>query len=550
MADVVGSMGLNQTQKQEIRQILRAHSSPPPSISSTISSLAADLARCDSLISHLQVERDEIQRQYTDCQSLSAPIRCLPSEILVEIFRICWDSFKSTDIESLSSEDEILRLARAPLLVLSRVCIRWHTIVLHTPVLWHDVLLDANLWTAQDLSYRTAMELLRATLERSGTHPISISMSMASTLDSWPYVPALALVAKHLHRCHLLDLQCPYSDLPHLPGLAVDLSRLQVLLLDCWGPVPDAESGLQLLQNCPQLRIVDVTAVGTGDDIAFYALLPWEQLSYVSVRLSMQQIGSNMLAVALPRVPADSTLRLYFYLSPELTDNPLRGLSFESQISKLIIQVSDMDSAAQSATALEYILPTFALPSLENLTILTSESEHSTELPLSWPCSQFLSLSERSSFHLHLTALHPFDVAISESDILKALAILPELETFTVCDHPPSSLTGVGEQIAVTDTLLTSLTHNEKSPYLVPKLNTFECESMLRFDDRVYLDFILSRIENLDESDTFECTLWWRPGYHRELDSVVSGRIRELCEAKDLTFWFMEAEKKCDIGLG
>ncbi|KAK6985162.1 hypothetical protein R3P38DRAFT_3102082 [Favolaschia claudopus] len=509
MADVVGT-----------------HPSPPPSISSTISSLAADLPRRDhSLISHLQVERDEIQRQYTECQSLSAPIRCLPPEILVEIFSICWDSFQSTDIESLSSEDVILRLARAPLLVLSRVCIRWHTIVLHTPVLWHDVLLDANLWMAQDLSYRTAMELLRATLERSGTHPISISMSMASTLNSWPYVPALAIVAKHLHRCHLLGLQCPYSDLPHLPGLAVDLSRLQVLLLDCWGPVPDAESGLQMLQNCPQLRIVDVTAVGTGDDIAFYALLPWEQLSYVSVRLSMQQIGSNMLAVALPHVPADSTLRLYFYFSPL------------ARISKLIIQVSDMDSVAQSATALEYILPTFALPSLENLTILTSESEHSKELPLSWPCSQFLSLSERSYFHLHLTALHLFDVAISDADILKALAILPELETFTVCDHPSSSLNGVG------DTLLTSLTHNEKSPYLVPKLNTFECESMLRFDDRVYLDFILSRIENLDESDTFECTLSWRPGYHRELDSVVSGRIRELCEAKDSTFLFIGEQK-------
>ncbi|KAK7053927.1 F-box domain-containing protein [Favolaschia claudopus] len=545
MADVVGSMGLNQTQKQEITQILRAHSSPPPAISSTISALAADLARCDSLISHLQVERDEIQRQYIDCQSLSAPIRCLPSEILVEIFRICWDSFKSTEVESSSSENEIFRLARGPLLVLSQVCIRWHTIVFQTPVLWHDVLLDATLWTGQDLSHRTAMELLQAILERSGTHPITISMSMAS-LNRWPYVPALALVAKHLQRCRVLNLECPYSDLVHMPGPAADLSCLQALALACWGPAPDTESGLQLLQTCPQLRSVDIAAFGTSEDIASYALLPWEQLSHVALRLSMLPIGltMNMLAVALPRAPTNSALHLDFYFSQleESTGNPCHGFSFETRISELIIEVSNVDSAAQSATALEYILPTFALPRLKTLTILTSED--STEFPLSWPGPQFLSLSERSSFHLHLTALHLFDVVISDAEILEALAILPQLKAFTVCDHPTSSLTGASDQIAVTDNLLTALTYNEKSPYLVPKLNAFECESMLRFDDSVYLDFMLSRMENLDESDTFECRLWWKPGYYRELDPIVFRRIRELCAAKDLTFSFMEAEKK------
>ncbi|KAK7053928.1 F-box domain-containing protein [Favolaschia claudopus] len=522
MADC-GLMGLNPAQKKEIRQILRSHSSPPPSLSSTISSLAADLARCDSLIDFKrQVERDEIQKQYTECQSLSAPIRCLPSEILVEIFSICWDSFNFAFIDvALSSENAILRLARAPLLVLSR-----------TPVLWHDVFLDATLWTAQCLSYRTAMELLQATLE--------LLMTM-DPLNRWPYVPALAVVAKHLQRCRMLDLQCPYSDFIHLPGAAV-------LELLCWGPAADAESALQLFQNCPQLRTVDIMAFGAIADIASYALLPWEQLSYVVVRLAMRKSGLNMLDVALPRVATNSTLRLYFYFQRELTEDPFHGLAFDSQISDLIIHVSGMESAVQSETALEYILPTLTLPCLKKLTILTSEN--STEFPLSWPGPQFLSLSERSSLHLHLTALHLFDVAITEAEILKALAILPELETFTVCDHPPSSLIGAAEQIAVTDNLLAALTYNEKSPCLVPKLNTFECESMLRFDDRVYLDFILSRIENLDKSDAFECILWWRPDYYRELDPLVSRRIRELCAAKDLTFLFREAEEKSGLEIG
>ncbi|KAJ6537726.1 hypothetical protein B0H19DRAFT_961923, partial [Mycena capillaripes] len=168
----------------EIRELLRAHSQPPDQLTSIISALADELARYDREIAQsalkklerLEVQRQTFQVQYEACSSLLAPIRRLPSEILVEIFGICWESFtpyvEDIDLRTLSLSTEMARLAHAPLLTLSQVCLRWHRIALGTPALWGRLDLEGVLWTPAPNHLDNCMNLLRSALERGQSHPL------------------------------------------------------------------------------------------------------------------------------------------------------------------------------------------------------------------------------------------------------------------------------------------------------------------------------------------------------------------------------------------
>src|SRR4051812_5753925 len=94
---------LDSAQKEQIRQLLRSHLPPPLHLPSTISALALELAQYDTQIvrvpqnmDQLLVQRAEVQANYTNCMGLFAPIRQIPTEILVEIFKMCWEAFVST----------------------------------------------------------------------------------------------------------------------------------------------------------------------------------------------------------------------------------------------------------------------------------------------------------------------------------------------------------------------------------------------------------------------------------------------------------------------
>ncbi|KAJ7476739.1 hypothetical protein FB451DRAFT_1004460, partial [Mycena latifolia] len=108
-----------------------------------------------------------------------APIRRLPSEILVETFAECWSSFtpEFDDLEgSRSISTELKRLAQSPLLTLSGVCARWYDIVMGTPSLWSTIELESTLWD-NPLYLETVQKLLQTLLERSADHPLVVSVA-------------------------------------------------------------------------------------------------------------------------------------------------------------------------------------------------------------------------------------------------------------------------------------------------------------------------------------------------------------------------------------
>jgi hypothetical protein len=483
----------------------------------------------------LLVQRAEVQAHYTNCMGLFAPIRQIPTEILVEIFKMCWEAFVSTigpGAGSMSLAGEMSRLAHAPLLTLSQVCIRWHTIALGTPALWCDIDVEAILW-ADPLHVDNNMNLLRAALERSGNHPLSVSIS--NECAAIPHVPAYDLISRHSERWETVVFECRFSDLLPLSGIKGRLPNVENLHIYCWGD--DAVRALETFRDLPRLRRIDFCPIA-GRSLA---QLPWEQLNDVECWEFRLHGNESVIPTILPRLSRGATFCLAFsWLDQDVeTDQPLEGPSVRSDIAVLVIQVSDF-SPTIAPTMLEFLLATLTLPLLHEFVFVVQHRY--SDLPFLWPHSQFLSLADRSSFHSHLHTLHIYHVTVSDAELLQALAVLPALKSLSISDHAQLPRDGSVEQVLISDTLLVALTRTPASPCLVPDLHFFDCQSMLRFDDNVYLDCVLSRVRGLQGPKTFECELWWLPGHHRDLDPAVSRRIRELRSQKRLLFCFAQTE--------
>ncbi|KAJ6542869.1 hypothetical protein B0H19DRAFT_885237, partial [Mycena capillaripes] len=85
-----------------------------------------EIPRLRAQLARAEADYDALKQHYSDVHSLLAPIRRLPSEILVQIFEECEGP----------PQNQMAHLAQKPLLVVSQVCARWHEIVLGTPTFW------------------------------------------------------------------------------------------------------------------------------------------------------------------------------------------------------------------------------------------------------------------------------------------------------------------------------------------------------------------------------------------------------------------------------
>ncbi|KAJ7265366.1 hypothetical protein B0H12DRAFT_974405, partial [Mycena haematopus] len=102
-----------------------------------------EISRCEDEILKLRThmrrvesERAALKDYLVDCRGLLAPIRRMPTEVLVAIFALFAD-----DLRDDSQWRAVERLAQTTLLTLSQVCVRWHQVALGTPTLWDTLVL-------------------------------------------------------------------------------------------------------------------------------------------------------------------------------------------------------------------------------------------------------------------------------------------------------------------------------------------------------------------------------------------------------------------------
>ncbi|KAJ6583289.1 hypothetical protein B0H10DRAFT_2443055 [Mycena sp. CBHHK59/15] len=210
-----------------------------------------------------------------------------------------------------------------------------------------------------------------------------------------------------------------------------------------------------------------------------------------------------------------------------------------SAISTLVFEIHEEFSPDDARRALERFLASLTLPCLTGIFFHAIEYPPT---PLPWPHFEFLSLSERSSFHAHLTDLALYEVIITESELLQCLAVLPALVFLSISDQP-AVLPDHTEHLLITDTLLAALTKTTESPCLVPQLRIFGVQSILKFDDNVYLKFLLSRLQGEADQGPLVYTLRWFPGYKRALDDAVWAQLQNL-RTQEVVFRFLPGPAK------
>jgi hypothetical protein len=281
-----------------IRDLLRAHAEAPERLYSTISELSVELtrydnerARYDKEIARLRAvlsavesehaallaEHAALQAYYDDCQGLSlrSPVRRLPVEILLSIFRLCSTPFPPT--VALWADRQKHRHAHAPLFAVSQVCARWHAIVMGTASLWSTIDFPQAVW--EDLHPEKMTPLLRTVIERGAGSGLRVVLPPRGTAST----KAVDLLVKHSARWKTAAFT----------GRFPALERL-------------SKGRFPLLESL-KLHLVEAAAPATGD------------LFHVAPKLKRLVISELLLRLARPHLQQLQTLECVGITLPKVT---------------------------------------------------------------------------------------------------------------------------------------------------------------------------------------------------------------------------------------
>ncbi|KAJ6498444.1 hypothetical protein C8R47DRAFT_306884 [Mycena vitilis] len=510
-----------------IRDLLRAHAEPPEHLESTISELSTELTRYDNerarydkeitrlraVLSAVESERATLltehaalQAHHDDCRGLMlpSPVRRLPVEILLAIFRMCSKSFAPT--VALWADRQKHCHAHAPLFAVGQVCARWHDIVMGTPSLWSTIDFPERVW--EDLRPEKMLVLLKTVIERAAGSALHVVLPPRGGASG----KAVDLLVKHSQRWETAALTGRFSGLERLSkGKFPLLKSLELQSVDAQMMAPSAWN---LFNVAPKLKHLIIS--GPLLRIARPHLQQLQTLECIGVTLPTVTPALSSMAGLYPGTTCRLVLQLLWsgsqrripYLTP--TSSDIGTLSIEFPQPSCAPDVTD-------------ILANLTLPCLENLTF---RSEYSSPLP--WPHAEFLALSSRSSFPAHLGSLDLSDFSIGAAELAETLSALPSLQRLEISDDPRDGLGPI-----INNALLSSLTHEAQ---VLPQLRHLVFRrTRLQFDDNVLLSLLLSRVSRQSDS-VFEVDISRLRGCRRNLEPGVMTRIRELC-AQNLLLW-------------
>ncbi|KAJ7902271.1 hypothetical protein B0H13DRAFT_2335699 [Mycena leptocephala] len=429
--------------------------------------------------------------QYVHRHGLATPIRRLPVEIIAEIFGLSMAVSEQDYIGHRTYPAIALnRLAHLSLLKVSQVCARWHSIAMGTPSLWTKIHLDTALWRSP-ITTSKAMGLLQSTLARGGHCPLTVLVTNAA---DWPsHGPALKLLARHSTRWRAATFRCRYSDLRHLSSIKGNLPILETLV-------------------APRLRDLAITGA-LGPHVS---TPPLAQVS----KVRCLDLASTDIAAAvstMSHLSGANNFSLQFYLDDGTSNEPhnldLAIRHTSSNVGHLAIELLGEFFRNQCKQALGSIFAGLTLPRLEGLTF---DSEKYPPFRLSRPPP--------------IAMLVPCAYNGGAASLLPALpARIDDPRNCRPRAHPRAW----SNLELITDTLLVALTKTSNARCLIPRLDTLSLRSRLQFDDSVYLDLVLSRLQPERKFTSVLGILpHWTEG--REIDNAVVARLREMVVQGDL----------------
>ncbi|KAJ7274957.1 hypothetical protein C8J57DRAFT_238371 [Mycena rebaudengoi] len=522
-------------EKADLAEILRSKCEfPETSLRGVISGAPAELARCDmeiarqrGILDELQAARDSLQSCYNTCRSIVSALRRLPSEILCDIFALIPpDARRDNRWLDRKGIAEEIGLAQVHLLRVASVCSRWHVLVMGTPALWSEILLHLWDWVNSGSNQARMLALLNSVLDRGGDSPMTLRVERDANISA---AEPLTLVAQHSRRWRRVTLSITAADIRHLSAVNGQLPLLEALTLDGRYLNDRGSDLLDLFGDAP--RLTSLTFHGSLN--ALSAFSDMKRLQY----FSLQNVAPAELSAALSF--ADKLSRsARFVLGYDLDDDGDLPLG----LAPVVVSIKALDIIF-TCTGEDIDRTSKLLGEIfDNLTLDAQELSLFSDLFVEWPHLQSLAFFSRSSLSHSLKVLEIPNVVITEDVLAQCLGVLPALEKLVVSDQ--YRYYDIFNYLII-DSLLRRLTWTPDPSCLVPRLNFLVCRTMFNFDDDVFLEFVLSRLEPGRKADgpfNISLVLYNEGGYECESSPALAQRLRELPAQKQVVFLLTDAD--------
>lgn len=348
----------------------------------------ANLARIESEIKALERLRDQERGTIAALRTAIAPIRKLPTELLVEILLAVRDCF--TKLAPRNIKPRIRNLH-----ALSQVCVYWRRIVHTTPQLWTDKLL----MTPDKTPTVAYIACVKEWLERSAPMNIPVHLEISREgVDAGPLMDAMVTTA---HRWNAAEFTLPsFSLLSRIPSDCLkSLERVSLRSTDV-----RHHAHTRVFLSAEHLCRVDLETLHTSQ-----LLMPWSRLTEIVVSDPSPQDCLDTLVQCTGIVSATLHTRAW----PDSISLSQRHTTALGRLEDLSIWLGYGHTPDGRSVAPLFMC--LALPALKKLGLYDLDS---------WPSAEFTQFQLRSP---KLESLQFSSVYMQPSDLLSILRHAPSL---------------------------------------------------------------------------------------------------------------------------
>ncbi|KAJ7134084.1 hypothetical protein C8R43DRAFT_929815 [Mycena crocata] len=505
----------------EASALLRSHSPVSDSmrvhIDTTMAAATSELKRYDALLDQISSQRAAVEALHNKYRALLSPIRTLPPEILLHIFRLI-------EPVNWSPPLEYAQWKKQPIRNIAYACSRWYNLVMGTPSLWSTITVDLRsgrswIWRSER---RLATRMIEFYLRLSQNSPLTLNLSVAK--DDTKFI--LDLFDGQMQRCHDLSLSGQNFLLTDFLQSS-DLRNLHHLRLATW--VLPAATAAPIPHDVPQLRHFEFS----GPQKALEGF-PFEQLDTFAITVRPKNLAGALSILEHLQDSASFHLSVLYDGRDSLDLIQPRLSTVVAQVPSLSISLvrEGHPDPAFTTTLLVYVLRNLSLPSLRHLSFAAPDGE--PVIWAVWPDSG-LPWSFRHASASTLISLDLTKILITEALLFETLSILPRLETLTLADYddielgPPAFL--------ISDELFQRLAWTPADTCLVPRLRALNCRTYFQFTVEVYVEFLRSRLDEVGAGSA-PFTSMMQPLFRRKPDFApeVVAQLRVWTRAGRLVF--------------
>lgn len=428
----------------------------------------AQLNDLDTRILNLQAKQNQLNDIIIPHLALLSPIRRIPQDVFREIF-----------VQCLPTEYNSIMSARAPPLLLGRVCGSWGGISRTTPKLWSSIhIAIPDSFHVQDFTAAVTYWL-----DMSGALPLSITVYQSSLYgnrkgrDLFPYLISLSKRWKHIH------LSLLPTDFPPFAALsAEDVPLLESLSIELHD---DEERRQKFTKPCGIFQAPRLQALSICSPLIFTGLISWSKLTELILTKSGVRLHID-IAFAILKCCGNLASCTLEIRSSEVPPQ------WQPQSGPVILPLLKSLSIT-GGNSLGPFLDNIYLPKLLTLIYIYKSHSHRDGSTDDFNCFQFRTFLSR------LTALESLTLtasSIRQEFLIDCLGEVPYITQLHLSVQNRGSRatpdTNEGHRYPVDDHVLSLLTATHTKVVLCPLLKAVKCDYS-GVSDEALLPFIRSR---------------------------------------------------------